>query len=68
MPITHDAIDAALSVKDYVITLLDADLNEEFQERAAIIQFSAHLTRNHAECLALLDVLRRHKLKLMIIK
>lgn len=59
---------AAMSVKDYIISLLDADLKEEFEERAGIIQFSAQLPRDHAECLALIDVLRRHKLKVINIK
>lgn len=39
---------------------LDADLREDFEERAAIIEFDAKLPRAHAECLALLDVLRRN--------
>ena len=39
---------------------LDADLREEFEERAGIIEYEAKLPRAHAECLALLDVLNRH--------
>jgi hypothetical protein len=41
---------------------LDANLREDFEERAAIIEFDAKLPRAHAECLALLDVIRRHPL------
>jgi len=43
-----------------MVTLLDDNQREEFEERAGIIEFEAKLSRAHAECLALLDVLRRH--------
>lgn len=43
-----------------IVSLLDDNQKEEFEERAAIIEFDAHLLRAHAECLALLAVLRRH--------
>lgn len=43
-----------------MINFLDAGLREDFEERAGIIEFDAKLSRGHAECLALLDVLRRH--------
>ena len=43
-----------------IVELLDADLREAFEERAAIIEFDAGLPRAHAECLALLIVLQRH--------
>ena len=49
-----DAIVAA------IVNQLDTDLREEFEERAAIIEYDGQLQRAHAECLALLDVLRRH--------
>ena len=39
---------------------LDTHLREEFEERAAIIEYDAKLSRAHAECLALIDVLCRH--------
>ena len=39
---------------------LDANLREDFEERAGIIEFDANEPREHAECLALLDVLKRH--------
>ena len=43
-----------------MIELLDDRLREDFEERAAIMEFDAGLPRAHAECLALLDVLHRH--------
>jgi hypothetical protein len=43
-----------------MVRLLDANQREDFEERAAIIEFDANLPRGHAECLALLDVLRRN--------
>jgi len=43
-----------------MVNLLDDNQREEFEERAAIIEFEAKVPRAHAECLALLDVLRRH--------
>ena len=43
-----------------VVDLLDARLREEFEERAGILEFDAGYPRGHAECLALLEVLRRH--------
>ena len=43
-----------------IVNQLDADLREDFEERAGIIEFEAQIPRAHAECLALLDVLRRH--------
>lgn len=43
-----------------MVKLFDESLREEFEERAAIIEFDGKLPRAHAECLALLTVLRRH--------
>ena len=43
-----------------MINFLDAGQREDFEERAGIIEFDAKLSRGHAECLALLAVLRRH--------
>ena len=48
-PLVADMVDA-----------LDAALREEFEERAAIIEFDGKQQRSHAECLALIDILRRH--------
>ena len=47
-----------------LVARLDANLREAFEERAAIMEFDAKLPRDHAECLALLDTLRRHPLAL----
>lgn len=41
-----------------LVALLDADLREQFEERAAIMEFDGGLRRSHAECLALIGVLR----------
>ncbi len=43
-----------------IVNTFDDDLREEFEERAGIIEFESQLERAHAECLALIDVLRRH--------
>ena len=43
-----------------MVSGLDADQREEFEERAGIIEFDGKVPRAHAECLALLNVLRRH--------
>jgi hypothetical protein len=43
-----------------MVNLLDANLREDYEERAAIMQFDGGLPREHAECLALLNVIRRY--------
>lgn len=43
-----------------IVNRLDSGLREDFEERAAIMEFEANMDRAYAECLALLDVLRRH--------
>ncbi|WP_293006456.1 hypothetical protein [Nitrosomonas sp.] len=43
-----------------IVAMLDERLREDFEERAGIIEFDAELPRDHAECLALLDVLQRY--------
>lgn len=43
-----------------IVSKLDDDLREDFEERSAIIEFDGRLQRAHAECLALIDLLRRH--------
>jgi hypothetical protein len=43
---------------DDLVALLDADLRERFEERAAIMEFDGGLARSHTECLALIRVLR----------
>jgi len=41
-----------------MVDRLGADDREAFEERAAIIEYDGQLPRAHAECLALLEVLR----------
>ena len=43
-----------------IVGKLNPALREEFEERAAIMEFEGAMLRDHAECLALLDVLHRH--------
>jgi hypothetical protein len=43
-----------------LVNQLDAGNREEFEERAAIMEFDAGLSRDHAECLAILDIVCRH--------
>ena len=45
-----------------LVERLDASQREAWEERAAIMQFDGQLSRGHAECRALLDVLHRHPL------
>jgi len=43
-----------------MVEQLDLALQEDFQERAGIIEYDAKVQRAHAEALALLNVLDRH--------
>ena len=43
-----------------MVAKLNANLREDFEERAAIMEFDGNLPRDYAECLALLDVLSRY--------
>ena len=43
-----------------IVSRLDDVQREEFEERAAIMEYDALLPRAHAECLALLDLLQRY--------
>jgi hypothetical protein len=43
-----------------IVSQLNPAQREEFEERAAIMEFEGKLERNYAEALALLDVLNRH--------
>jgi hypothetical protein len=40
-----------------LVARLDSNLREAWEERAAIREFEGGLTKDHAECLALLDVI-----------
>ncbi len=44
---------------------LNEDQREAFEERAAVREFDGGFPREHAECLALLDVYRRHPLAVL---
>jgi hypothetical protein len=41
-----------------LLTRLSEDQREDFEERAGIMQYDGGLNRDHAECLALLYLLR----------
>ena len=43
-----------------IVSKFDDGLRELFEERAGIMEFDGQLDRAHAECLALIDVMRRH--------
>jgi hypothetical protein len=46
-------------IVEELLTRLDEAQREDFEERAAIMQYDGGLTRDHAECLALLCILRK---------
>ena len=48
------------SIVAELVQLLSPELLEDYEERAAIMEFEGELPKIHAEALALLDVLRRH--------
>ena len=54
MPIPNDSLVAVL------VSKLDDNLLEDWEERASIMQFDALLPKGYAECLAMLDLLCRH--------
>jgi hypothetical protein len=43
-----------------IVARLDANLREAWEERAAIREFEGGLLRDHAECLALLDLIQQY--------
>lgn len=45
---------------ELIVSRLSETLREEYEERAAIMQYEGNLSQEDAEYLALLDVLRRH--------
>lgn len=45
---------------DELVQALSAEVREDFEERAGIMEFDARTSREWAEALALLDVLKRH--------
>lgn len=54
MPTPDDALVAVL------VSKLDDNLREDWEERASIMQFDALLPKGYAESLAMLDLLCRH--------
>ena len=54
MPIPNDSLVAVL------VSKLDDNLREDWEERASIMLFDALLPKGYAECLAMLDLLCRH--------
>jgi hypothetical protein len=46
-----------------LLTRLSEDQREIFEERAGIMQYDGGLTRDHAECLALLCIIRNEARK-----
>lgn len=51
-------------IVEALVSQLDGNLREAFEERAAILQYDAGKPRNLAEALALLDVVRMNPLAL----
>lgn len=43
-----------------LVDRLDANLKDAFEERAAIMEFDGGLQRDHAEALALLDLIHQN--------
>ncbi|UCV07205.1 hypothetical protein [Dechloromonas denitrificans] len=43
----------------HLLRLFDERQREAYEERAGILEFNAGLSRDHAECMAILDVIRR---------
>jgi hypothetical protein len=50
-------------IVEALVSRLDADLREAFEERAGILTFDAGKPRDLAEALALLDVIRTYPAK-----
>ena len=48
-----------------LVARLDENLREAFEERAGIMEFDGGLAREHAECLALLDLYLTHPLAVL---
>ena len=53
---------------DWIIEMLDRlepDLREDYEERAGVMEYDGGLPRDHAECLALLNIIRKHPAALL---
>lgn len=42
-----------------LVALLDADLREAWEERAAVMEFDGGMSRELADCMALLELIRQ---------
>ena len=60
MPETIERVEPIDQIVADLLSRLNENLREEFEERAAILEFDANFPRRLAECLGLLDVLRRN--------
>ena len=49
-----------------LLTHLSADQRMDFEERAGIMEYDGGLTRDHAECLALLYLLKKYHAPLSV--
>jgi hypothetical protein len=58
--IKGDIMNRPLTFTEELLTRLDADLREEYEERAAIMEYDGGLPREFAENLALLNIFWRH--------
>lgn len=48
-----------------LVSVLDTDLREVWEERAAIMEFDGGMSRELAECLALLVIIRTHPARVL---
>lgn len=63
MALVQVSQEAIMSQPDWIIEMVNGlppDLREDFEERAAIMEFDGGLPRDHAELLALLNIIRNH--------
>lgn len=60
MPETIERVEPIDPIVADLLSRLNENLREEFEERAAILEFDASFPRRLAESLGLLDVLRRN--------
>jgi len=52
-------------IVEELLLRLDEDQREDFEERAAIMQYDGGLPRDHAECLALLSLFKKYPAALL---
>lgn len=57
-----------MSQPDFIMEMLERlppDQKEDWEERAAIMEYDGKLPRDHAECLALLNILKNNPTALL---